>query len=193
MFSPLGDSQPNLHDSSIERFVARRALIRMEPRDFLPYRTPVVGALVALTVGVAGGLALRTGSQIGPDPEPGVPRDSPYTQAAPISWPGGKIPDYVIGTDFLQAQGSDQPPVVVAAYEVPEYVPAAPHDPEPQAQVEPVRPSEAERDWPSTGGDILDVRLPEDLPVPPEAPRAPEAPVAVVAPAPAPAVLVRLY
>ncbi|KRA57856.1 hypothetical protein ASD79_16220 [Caulobacter sp. Root655] len=164
----------------------------MEPRDFLPYRTPLVGALVALTVGVTGGLALRTGSQIGPEAEPGAPRDSPYTPAAPIAWPGGKVPDYVIGTDFLQAQRMDQPPVVVAAYEVPEYLPAAEREPEPEVQAEPARPSEAERDWPSTGGDILDTRLPEDLldaPVAPEAPRAPEAPVA----APAPAVLVRLY
>jgi hypothetical protein len=165
----------------------------MEPRDFLAYRTPVAGALVALAVGVTGGLALRTGSQIGPEAEPGAPRDNPYTQAAPIVWPGGKVPDYVIGTDFLQAQRMDQPPVVVAAYEVPEYVPAASPDPEPQAQVEPARRSEAERDWPSTGGDILDVRLPEDLPVPPEAPRAPEAPVAEASPSPSPAVLVRLY
>ncbi|EJL30907.1 hypothetical protein PMI01_02955 [Caulobacter sp. AP07] len=161
----------------------------MEPRDLLPYRTPLVGALVALTVGVTGGLALRTGSQIGPLAAFVPTRDSPYAEVAPVAWPRGKVPDYVIGTDFLQAQRIDQPPVVVASHEVPEYVPATGPDPEPEAQARPIRPSEAERDWPSTGGDILDVRLPEDLPVPPEAPRAPEAPVAT----PAPAALVRLY
>jgi hypothetical protein len=160
----------------IERFVARRAFIDMEPRDFIPYRTPLIGALVALTVGVAGGLVLRTGSQIGPDVESYVAPDSQYAQAAPTAWPSG--------TDFLQAQRMDQPPVVVASYEVPEYVPAAWRDPEPTApvQVPPPRPTETERTWASTDGDILDVRLPEDHPVAPEAPSAPEAPVAVAAP-----------
>jgi hypothetical protein len=169
----------------IERFVARRAFIDMEPRDFIPYRTPLIGALVALAVGVTGGLALRTGSQIGPDVESYVAPDSQYAQAAPTAWPSGRVPDYVIGTDFLQAQRMDQPPVVVASYEVPEYVPAAWHDPEPPLpiQVPPPRPVETERTWASTDGDILDVRLPEDHPVAPEAPSAPEAPVAVAAPA----------
>lgn len=158
----------------------------MEPRDFLPYRTPLIGALVALAVGVTGGLALRTGSQIGPEAEPYAMRDSPYAQARPIAWPGGRVPDYVIGTDFLQARQTDQPPVVVASYEVPEYVPPAWHEPAPETpvQVQPTRPIETERTWASTGGDILDIRLPERPPLAPEAPPAPEAPAAVAAPAP---------
>lgn len=163
----------------------------MEPRDLLPYRTPLIGALVALTVGVAGGLALRTGSQIAPGLESYPTRDSQYAEVAPIAWPKGKVPDYVIGTDFLQAQRMDQPPVVVASYDVPEYVPAAwpEPEPEPQPQAQPTRRAQAQaqdRAWASTGGDILDVRLPEEraeAPVAPEAPLAPEAPVAVAAPA----------
>jgi hypothetical protein len=80
--------------------------------------------------------------------------------------------------------------VVVASYEVPEYVPAAWTEPEPvaQAQAPPVQPVEpADRSWPSTAGDILDTRLPEDAPQAPEpppaiaAPEAPTAPLAVAA------------
>jgi hypothetical protein len=170
----------------IERFVVRRAFFGMEPRDLLPYRTPLIGALVALMVGVTGGLALRTGSQVAPGVESYAAPDRQYAQADPIAWPSGRVPDYVIGTDFLQAQRMDQPPVVVASYEVPEYLPAAWHDPEPSVPVPvpvpPPRPVETERAWASTGGDILDVRLPEDHPAAPEAPSAPEAPVAVAAP-----------
>jgi hypothetical protein len=164
----------------IERFVVRRAFFGMEPRDLLPYRTPLIGALVALTVGVTGGLALRTGSQIGPDPTSYATGSGVSAVAEPVAWPGGKTPDYVIGTDFLQAQQMDQPPVVVASYEVPEYVPPAVPVPEPETP--PVREIEPERAWPSTHGDILDVRLPEDQVVAPEAPLAPSAPVAVAAP-----------
>ena len=156
----------------------------MEPRDLLPYRIPLIGALIALTVGLTGGLVLRTGSQSGPGLESSPTRDSQYAEAAPIAWPRGKVPDYVIGTDFLRAQQMDQPPVVVASYAVPEYVPAAWPEPEPQAP--PARRVETEhREWASTGGDILDVRLPEDradAPAAPEAPRAPDAPVAIAAP-----------
>jgi hypothetical protein len=156
----------------------------MELRSLRPYRTPLIGALVALTVGVTGGLLLRTGSQIAPGLESYAPRADPYAEAEPIAWPGGKVPDYVIGTDFLQAQQTDQPPVVVASYQVPEYVPPAWHEPEPPAPPQPAQPAgpaDAERAWPSTGGDILDIRLPEDHPVAPEAPRPPEAPAAVTA------------
>jgi hypothetical protein len=155
----------------------------MQARDLLAYRTPLIGGLVALTVGVTGGLLLRTGPQAAPSVDSYPTRDTQYAEAEPIAWPRGKVPDYVIGTDFLRAQRMDPPPVVVAAYEVPEYVaPIAWRAPEPRVvpQVEPMRRVEpSERTWASTGGDILDVRLPED---PPPAPEPPQAPVAVAAP-----------
>ena len=155
----------------------------MDAQDFLlQHRTPMIGAVVALAIGLTGGIILKTGPQDAPYAEAGPTRDSQYAEAEPIAWPSGKVPDYVIGTDFLKAQRMDPPPVVVASYEVPEYVaPTAWHDPESQAQ--PVRIVEpTERTWASTGGDILNTRLPEDAPAAPEAPRAPEAVVAVAAP-----------
>jgi hypothetical protein len=159
----------------IERFVAQRAFVSMEASDLLPHRTALIGAAVALAVGLTGGLILKTGSQTAPDAETAFAAQTPYDQAEPIAWPSGKVPDYVIGSDFLRAQRPEQPPVVVASYEVPEYVPTAWTEPTPQAQ--PVRLVEVtERTWPSTGGDILNVRLPEDAPQAIDAPDAPSAP-----------------
>ena len=167
----------------IERFVVRRALLFMDVSDLLPHRTALIGAAVALTVGLTGGLILKTGSQTAPEAEIAFASGSAYAQAEPIAWPTGKVPDYVIGSDFLRAQQPDQPPVVVASYEVPEYVPASWTEPTPQAQ--PVRLVEtAERTWPSTSGDILNTRLPEDAPAAPEAPQAIDAPDAPRAPEP---------
>lgn len=154
----------------------------MDASDLLPHRTALIGAAVALAIGVTGGLALKTGSQTAPETEMGFATDVPYAQAQPIAWPSGKVPDYVVGTDFLRAQQPDQP-VVVASYEVPEYVPTSWTEPTPQA--EPVRLVEtAERTWPSTGGDILNIRLPEDPPPAPEPPQAIDAPDAPSAPEP---------
>ena len=147
----------------------------MDASDLLPHRTALIGAAVALTIGLSGGLALKVGAQTAPDAEMAYASEAPYAQAEPIAWPSGKVPDYVIGSDFLRPRQSEQPPVVVASYEVPEYVPAAWTEPTPQAQ--PARLAEtAERTWPSTGGDILNVRLPEDAPPAPEPPRAIDAP-----------------
>ena len=157
----------------------------MDARDLLPYRTPLIGGLVALTVGLGGGLVLRTGSQEAPDADSYALGDNPHAEAEPIVWPGGKAPDYVIGTDFLNAQRVDLP-VVVASYEVPEYVaPILESESEPELRPRPARPVEPpEQRWPSTSGDILDIHLPEDPPAAPEPPQAPEAPVAVAAPIP---------
>lgn len=156
----------------------------MDASDLLPHRTALIGAAVALTVGLTGGLILKTGSQTAPDVDTGFAPQTAYAQAEPIAWPTGKVPDYVIGSDFLRAQQPEQPPVVVASYDVPEYVPTSWTEPTPQAQ--PARPIEtAERTWPSTGGDILNVRLPEDAPrapQPPQAVDAPDAPDASSAP-----------
>ena len=153
----------------------------MDAADLLPHRTALIGAAVALTVGLTGGLILKTGSQTAPEMDAAFVSDMPYAQAEPIAWPSGKVPDYVIGSDFLRAQRFEQPPVVVASYEVPEYVPAAWTEPAPQAR--PVRMVQTgERSWPSTGGDILNVRLPEDAPPAPEPPQAIDAPDAPSAP-----------
>ena len=148
----------------------------MDPADLLPHRAALIGAAVALAVGVVGGLALKIGSQTAPAMESYATSSGQYDQVEPIAWPTGKVADYVIGTDFLRTRQPEQPPVVVASYEVPEYAP--PPSTEPAPRVQPVRMAQAEdRAWPSTHGDILDVRLPD------EAPRAPEAPVAIAAPA----------
>jgi hypothetical protein len=157
----------------------------MDASDLLPHRTALVGAAAALAVGLAGGLILRTGSQTEPAVETAFASGSAEAQAQAIAWPSGKVPDYVVGTDFLPARQTDQPPVVVASYEVPEYVPTSWTEPPPETQVQApaAQPAEvAERTWPSTGGDILDTRLPEDAPPAPEPPRAIDAPEAPSAP-----------
>ncbi|CAN5225549.1 hypothetical protein BH10PSE4_BH10PSE4_40090 [soil metagenome] len=163
----------------------------MDAQDLLlQHRTPMIGAAVALALGLTGGLMLKTGSQAAPYAEPLPTRDSQYAEAEPIVWPTGKVPDYVIGTDFLIARQPVQPPVAVASYGIPDYTPAnwdyvpanraeaaASLEPKPEHAAEPY-----DRAWPSTQGDILAVRLPEDAPAAPEAPEAPEAPVAITAP-----------
>ncbi|KQY95078.1 hypothetical protein ASD21_06820 [Caulobacter sp. Root1455] len=155
----------------------------MDPADLLPHRPALIGAAIALTIGLAGGLILKIGPQTAPQTETAFAAESSYAQAEPIAWPRGKVPDYVIGTDFLRAQQYREPPVVVASYEVPEYVPVTWTEPTPQAR--PVQLARAdERTWPSTSGDILNTRLPEDAPGPPEAPEAIDAPDASDAPAP---------
>ncbi len=136
----------------------------MEARDLLPYRTPLIGAAVALALGLTGGSIMRIHEQAVPPMEAYVSGGDQYAQADPIAWPSGKVPAWVVGTDFLKSERMDQPPVVVASESIPEYVaPIAWHEPEPQPQAERVRLVQTEdRDWPSTSGDILDTRLPED-------------------------------
>jgi hypothetical protein len=176
-------AQDSDHATMIERFAVRRAFVAMDASDLLPHRTALIGAAVALTIGLAGGLVLKTGAQTAPDGEMAYAPAATYAQAEPIAWPSGKVPDYVIGTDFLRVQQPGQPPVVVASYDVPEYVPTAWTEPTPQAQ--PIRLVEtSERTWPSTGGDILNTRLPEDAPPAPEPPLAIDAPDAPSAPEP---------
>lgn len=160
----------------------------MDMQAFLPHRAALIGAAVALTAGLTGGVILKTGPQTEPQAETFLIGSSAYAEAEPVAWPRGQVPDYVIGTDFLKASQAD-PPAVVAAYEVAEYVPASwpdasadapPAWTEPAPQVPP--PPSVETDapsWPSVQGDILDVRLPEDLP-PVPAPAA-AAPVTLVA------------
>jgi hypothetical protein len=164
----------------------------MDAEDLLPHRTALIGTAVALALGVTGGLVLKTGSQTAPDTGAAYFAETPYERVEQIAWPTGKLPDYVVGTDFLKAQDAGPPPVVVAAYEVPEYTPATRTEPAPPPAppvVQPVRMAQAEeRYWPSTQGDILDTRLPEDARDAPEAPEAPEPPTAA-----APIVLTAAY
>ncbi|HJV41727.1 hypothetical protein [Caulobacter sp.] len=120
------------------------------------------GAPVCALVGVLAGLAMKTGPQEGPyEPEMDSVQTRYEAAAEPIAWPAGKVPDYVIGVDFLKT--TQAPPVEYAVYEpppppdLPPYVPAehGPATPPPQADAP---------HWASERGDILDVSLPEDQP-----------------------------
>ena len=131
---------------------------------FAVTRPVAYGAPACAIVGALAGLALRTGPQDGPyQPEMEPVRVAYEAVAEPVSWPTGKVPDYVVGTDFLQmtqpapiqyassAPSYEPPPMP----EIPPYVPAShgPATPPP----DPDRPR-----WASERGDILDVSLPED-------------------------------
>ncbi|CAN7194661.1 hypothetical protein [Caulobacter sp. LjRoot300] len=155
----------------------------MDASDFLAHRAALIGAGVALAIGTTGGLILRIGSQTeAPIMTAFAFASEPaYTEDQPVARPSGKVPDYVVGTDYVVPKTPPQPPVA-ASYEVPEYVPTVWNRPKPKA--EPIRVVEpTERTWPSTGGDILNTRLPGDPPETPVAPAAPQAPQAIDAPA----------
>ncbi|HWU81747.1 MAG TPA: hypothetical protein VN158_16975, partial [Caulobacter sp.] len=127
-------------------------------KAFALTRPIAYGAPACAAIGVIAGLAMQTGPQEGYTPEMSPASTSAEATVEPIAWPAGKVPDYVVGTDFLPGRQPEQPPEVVASYEVPEYVPAAWSEPEPEIQAEAqyVRPAEpADRTWPSTAGDIL--------------------------------------
>jgi hypothetical protein len=155
----------------------------MDASDLLPHRTALVGAAVALAIGTTGGLILRIGSQTEAPIMTAFASEPAYTEAQPpVAWPSGKVPDYVVGTDYVVPKTPPQPPVVAASYTVPDYVPTAWTWPKPKT--EPVRAVEpTERAWPSSGGDIPSTRLPGDPPEAPPAPAAPQAPPAIDAPA----------
>ncbi len=129
-------------------------------------RPVAYGVPVCAAIGVAAGLVMRPGAQEAnytPEMEPA--RTAYEAMAEPISWPAGKLPDYVVGTDFLKAQ--QPPPIQMALYE-PSYEPPPPPDippyvPARHGPAEPPPPSDAPS-WASQRGDILDVSLPEDRP-----------------------------
>ncbi len=134
-------------------------------KAFALTRPIAYGAPVCAAIGVVAGLAMQTGSQDGPySPEMSPATMSTEAMAEPISWPAGKVPDYVVGTDFLQA--TQPPPIQMTAYEEPSYeAPPMPDIPPYQAGVHgpasaPPDPDSAH--WASERGDILDVSLPED-------------------------------
>jgi hypothetical protein len=132
---------------------------------FAQTRPVLYGAPTAAVLGVILGLVFRVGPQIAEAPtmEPSYSASMEDT-ASPIAWPSGKVPDYVVGTDFIAATRQPNPYVADTGY----YEPAAYREPPPAPVAEPppvVVAANAAREeprWASTRGDILDLRLPED-------------------------------
>ena len=136
-------------------------------KAFTTSRPVMYGAPLAAVMGVLLGLAFQVGPQTEVDlqAEPVIRTVEDVVQ--PIAWPSGRVPDHVIGTDFLM---SAAPPIYAEVR----------YDDEPDYRIEPppiaapipdsapiIVASAAVRDetrWASTQGDILDVRLPDDLP-----------------------------
>ena len=146
-------------------------------KTFATSRPVMYGAPAALALGIALGLMFQVGSQTEPAAYAQAPsRAYVEEDANPIAWPSGKVPDYVIGTDFLaEAKPRAHAPAIyveddyVAQYVVPASTPAAEAEPAPIViAARPAyreRPVREEARWASTDGDILDVRLPDDTPL----------------------------
>jgi hypothetical protein len=134
-------------------------------KTFAQTRPVLYGAPTAAVLGVVLGLVFRVGPQIAEAPtmEPFNSASAEDT-ASPISWPSGKVPDYVIGTDFLAATRPPAPIVADTGY----YEPVSYREPAPAPVAEPppvviaANAAREESRWASTRGDILDLRLPED-------------------------------
>ena len=134
-------------------------------KTFARSRPVLYGAPTAAVFGVVLGLVFRVGPQLAePSTMEPFSRASIEDTANPISWPSGKVPDYVIGTDFLAAMRQPDPIVADTGY----YEPASYREPAPALVAEPppvviaANAAREESRWASTRGDILDVRLPED-------------------------------
>lgn len=135
-------------------------------KTFATTRPVLYGVPAAAALGVILGLMFRVGGQIDEAPPP-MAAAPPSAESATnqIAWPSGRTPDYVIGTDFLAAAQS-QPATQISdserfpLLELPTYQ-------APQPQADPLDISAqtppAASQWASTRGDILDVRLPEDV------------------------------
>ncbi|MDG2529626.1 hypothetical protein [Caulobacter endophyticus] len=154
----------------------------MKPLDLLKTRAAIVGLPVALTLGAIAGVAMQIGPQER-EPQPYAEvQGTQYAQAAPMVWPAGKVPDYVIGQDFLRPP-VDETPVVLTSADMAEMglIEPASYEPDPadadivsasgattvalddQSAV-PTEPADAPpRSFASTSGDILDTRLPEEV------------------------------
>lgn len=130
-------------------------------KAFALSRPVLYGAPAAAFAGVLAGFAMQTGAQ-----EAGYMSQMETVQYAlqddvqPVSWPTGKVPDYVVGTDFLKAT-QPPPPVVYADYEPPPAPDLPPFVPAEHGPATPPPPADAPR-WASERGDILDVSLPVD-------------------------------
>ncbi|MBI1685323.1 hypothetical protein [Caulobacter hibisci] len=152
----------------------------MTPFDLLKTRAAIVGLPLALTLGAVAGMAMQIGPQ---DAEPMAfvePRGSQYAEAAAMVWPAGKVPDYVIGSDFLRPP-QEMTPVVLTSADLSDMglIEPASYEPTDQDIVSasgattaamdqpenPPEPADAPpaRSYASTGGDILDTRLPEEV------------------------------
>lgn len=130
-------------------------------KAFAITRPVAYGAPACAMIGVLAGLAMRPGPQVEPyNAEMEPTRAVQQAYAEPIVWPTGKVPDYVIGVDFLKATQAP-PPVEYATYEPPPPPEIPPYVP---AEHGPAAPPPAVEDphWASERGDILDVSLPED-------------------------------
>lgn len=130
---------------------------------FAVSRPVLFGAPLAAMLGAVLGLV----SQVGPQTAAPV-ETRPLNYAAledrlqPIEWPAGKVPDYVIGTDFLAEARPRETSPPHDTIEPPPMVYVAPEPAPPVLRA--TRPARDETRWPSTRGDILDLRLPEDDP-----------------------------
>jgi len=133
-------------------------------KAFALTRPIAYGAPACAAIGVIAGLAMQTGPQEGYTPEMSPASTSAEATVEPIAWPAGKVPDYVVGTDFLKA--TQPPPIQMAAYEEPSYeAPPMPDIPPYRAGVHGPATPPPDPDgphWASERGDILDVSLPED-------------------------------
>lgn len=130
-------------------------------KAFALTRPVMYGVPACAFAGMLAGMAMQTGPQdANYTPEMETAQYVQQDYAEPISWPSGKVPDYVVGTDFLKAT-QPTPPIQYADYEpppapdLPPYV-AAEHGPATPP------PSADTHNWASARGDILDVSLPED-------------------------------
>ncbi|AYV49075.1 hypothetical protein CFHF_14225 [Caulobacter flavus] len=154
----------------------------MQPLDLLKTRAAIVGLPVALTLGAIAGVTMQIGPQE-PTAQPFAEvHGSQYAEAAPMVWPAGKVPDYVIGQDFLRPP-VDETPVVLTSADMAEMglVEPASYEPDPadadivsasgattaaldDQPAVPTEPADAPpRGFASTSGDILDKRLPEEV------------------------------
>jgi hypothetical protein len=130
-------------------------------KGFALTRPVAYGAPACAFVGVLAGMAMQTGPQdVGYTPEMEPTRYAQQDYAEPISWPSGKVPDYVVGTDFLKAT-QPPPPIQYADYEPPPMPDLPPYVPAEHGPATPPPPADAPH-WASQRGDILDVSLPED-------------------------------
>lgn len=157
-------------------------MIRWNPRIHLP---ALIGVAVFALVGIYAGAALRPTARELIDPE-GPQSVSPVSGARAQATGGGSafanyrygVPDYVIGTDWLQPEVPEAPQEPdEAAYKAPPYEPPAfapMRDRPPEPAREPLQPR-----FPSMEGDIMATAPePPQAPQPPDAPEPPEPPPA---------------
>ncbi|MDP3746961.1 MAG: hypothetical protein Q8Q88_07915 [Phenylobacterium sp.] len=146
-----------------------------------------IGVVAFALAGIGAGLAIKPAARelIGPEgPQTVAPVSGQRIQAtsgsAFANYKYG-IPDYVIGTDWLQPDLPEEAPAAeVEAYEPPPYVPQRFISVPDRAPAPDYAPPP--RRYPSIGGDIYavapDAPEPQQPPEPPEPPEAPERPPA---------------